>query len=131
MLALGARAVQLGTRFVVTEECDVDPAFKARYLAARAEDIVLTKTPVGLWGRVLRTPLIAGLEADQAPGFKCHYKCLEVCDAHTVRYCIADVLLEAATGEGPGLTFIGANGPRCDEILPVAELLRRLTTPAA
>jgi len=128
MLAAGADGVQLGTRFLVTDECDVHPAYKQVYLDATPDRIGLIKTAVGLWARVVRTPLIERFEAGDFPGFKCHYKCLAVCDGHAVKYCIADHLLDAAHGDPGGIFFIGANGHRCREILPVAELMRRLST---
>ncbi len=123
---LGARAVQLGTRFVITEECDVDPGFKQRYLACGPDDITLTRTPVGLLGRVIRGPLLAAFERGEFPGFKCHYRCISSCVAHEVRYCIADHLLDAARGDEMGFYFVGTNGWRCRDLLPVAELMRRL-----
>ncbi len=126
LLDLGAGAVQLGTRFVVTEECDVDPYYKSLYLAATREDITLIKTPVGMTGRVLKTALIERFARQDYPGFKCFYQCLAQCHAHAVRYCIADHLLDAARGDPEGFYFIGAKGWRCDEILPVAELMSRL-----
>jgi nitronate monooxygenase len=125
MLGLGA-GVQLGTRFVVTEECDVDPYYKSLYLGLREQDIAIVRTPVGLWARVVRTPLIERFERGEYPGFKCHYQCLATCVAHQVRYCIADHLLDAARGDPEGFFFVGANGHRCREVLPVAELMRRL-----
>ncbi len=126
LLDVGAGAVQLGTRFVVTEECDVEPHYKELYLAATADDITLVRTSVGLTGRVLRTPLIERFTRQEYPGFKCHYQCLRSCHAHEVRYCIADHLLDAARGDPEGFYFIGTNGWRCDEVLPVAELMSRL-----
>ena len=128
LLGVGAGAVQLGTRFVVTEECDVEPHYKALYLAASREDITLVRTSVGLVGRVLRTPLIERFAREDYPGFKCHYQCLRSCHAHEVRYCIADHLLDAARGDPDGFYFVGSNGWRCDEILPVAELMSRLAS---
>ena len=44
---MGASGVQMGTRFVVTEECDVSQEFKQAFLDAKKEDIVIIKSPVG------------------------------------------------------------------------------------
>ena len=52
-LAQGADAVQMASRFVCTEECDADPAFKQAYLDCRPEDIGLIMSPAGLPGRAL------------------------------------------------------------------------------
>lgn len=40
----------MGTRFVTTEECDADPAFKQSYIEAREEDIEIIQSPVGMPG---------------------------------------------------------------------------------
>jgi len=42
LLLMGAAGVQLGTRFVMTEECRVHPAFKEAFLRARARQAVAT-----------------------------------------------------------------------------------------
>jgi len=42
MLLMGASGVQLGTRFVTTEECKAHPGFKAAFLKARARDAIST-----------------------------------------------------------------------------------------
>jgi len=138
MLALGAAAVQLGTRFVVTDECDVDPYYKKLLCRTKKDDITIVDSPVGMAARVVRTPLIERFERGDYPGFKCHYQCLETCVAEKVHYCIADHLLDAARGDANGFFFVGANGHRCREVLPVSELMRRLSegepppsTPAA
>lgn len=47
-MSLGAEGVQMGTRFVTTDECDADPAFKQSYLDATQQDIEIIKSPVGM-----------------------------------------------------------------------------------
>ena len=42
MLLMGAAGVQLGTRFVMTEESNVHPAFKEAFIHANARDAVST-----------------------------------------------------------------------------------------
>ena len=39
IMQLGADGVQMGTRFVTTEECDADPAFKQTYLDAKPHEL--------------------------------------------------------------------------------------------
>jgi nitronate monooxygenase len=125
-LGWGARGVQLGTRFVATHECDAAEHFKQLLLRCRREDITVTRTSVGLLGRVMRTPLIQRFEAGDFPGFKCHYQCLKSCVAHQVHYCLADHLRDAAQGQENGFYFVGANGWRVREVLSVQELMHRL-----
>lgn len=126
MTGLGAAAGQLGTRFVTTDECDAAQGFKDLYLKVEPEDIVLIDSPVGLVGRVVRTELVERFARGDYPGFRCDYQCLHTCVAEKVHYCIADHLVDAALGKREGFYFVGTNGWRCREILPVAELMRRL-----
>jgi NAD(P)H-dependent flavin oxidoreductase YrpB (nitropropane dioxygenase family) len=52
-MQLGAQAVQMGTRFVATYECDASMEFKKAYLNCKKEDIVIIDSPVGLPGRAI------------------------------------------------------------------------------
>ena len=42
LLLMGAAGIQMDTRFVMTEECEVNPAFKQAFIKARARDAVAT-----------------------------------------------------------------------------------------
>lgn len=42
LLVMGAAGIQMGTRFVVTEECAVHPKFKEAFIKARARDAIAT-----------------------------------------------------------------------------------------
>ena len=57
----GADGMQIASRFVLSDECDVADEFKQAYLDAKKEDIVITSSPVGLPGRALRTPFVKAL----------------------------------------------------------------------
>ncbi len=61
-LAYGAAGVAMGTRFLLTSDSTVPDAVKARYLAAAAGDITLTRAVDGLPHRMLRTEMVAELE---------------------------------------------------------------------
>ncbi|MDY6788100.1 MAG: nitronate monooxygenase, partial [candidate division WOR-3 bacterium] len=50
MFKTGAKGVQLGTRFVTTEECDASEKFKEQYIKAKESDIALIDSPVGMPG---------------------------------------------------------------------------------
>ena len=56
-LMLGAVGVQVGTRFLVTKECTVHPAYKERVLKASDIDTVVTGRPTGHPVRILRNQL--------------------------------------------------------------------------
>lgn len=119
----GASAVQLGTRFVATDECDVHPHYKELMVSATADDLVVMRTPVGMPGRVLRTPLVERFLAKDFDPFKCDFRCLSVCDAPKVSYCIADHLIAAAKGDPDGFYFAGLNATRVERIESVAAVL--------
>jgi nitronate monooxygenase len=57
-LSMGYAAVQMGTRFIATEECLAHPEYKAAILRSTAKDIVLTERLTGVPVSVIRTPYI-------------------------------------------------------------------------
>lgn len=61
MLALGYAGVQLGTRFIATEECTASDAYKAAIVQAKADDIVLTERLSGVPVAVINTPFVEKL----------------------------------------------------------------------
>jgi len=58
MLELGYAGVQLGTRFIATEECKAHSDYKAAIVRAREDDIVLTEKISGVPVAVIETPYI-------------------------------------------------------------------------
>ena len=131
MMELGASAVQMGTRFIGTVECDANENFKQVILDAKAEDIKLLKSPVGYPARGVKTNLQTMIEEKTAPKISCVSNCVAPCnrgeEARVVGYCIADRLSDACDGKvESGLFFTGTNGYRLDEIITVKELLGKL-----
>ncbi len=70
-ILLGASAVQIGTRFIASEESTVDDAYKKAILDSDPEDIVLTKKISGTPAAVINTPYIQkqGLELNPVEAF--------------------------------------------------------------
>lgn len=127
MLSLGASGVQMATRFVCTHECDVSPEFKQAYLDVKEEDIVITKSPVGLPGRVINNAFLQKLEKEGRLRIKCPYHCLTACKVDTARYCIALALVNSYLGDVEnGLIFTGQTSYRIDKIVSVKELMDEL-----
>jgi nitronate monooxygenase len=64
MMALGASAVSVGTRFIVSTESKVDASYKEAVLKATPEDIVMTTRVSGTPAAVIKTPYVEkiGLE---------------------------------------------------------------------
>jgi nitronate monooxygenase len=130
-LAMGASGVQIATRLVATHECSVAQAFKDLYVSARAEDVVIIDSPVGLPGRSIRTPFVARLLRGEREPFHCGYQCLKTCDPSTAPYCIAKALFNAVKGDiEHAVVFAGSNVSRVDEIVSVRELLGRFVAEA-
>ena len=126
---LGAAGVQLATRFIATEECDASRTYKEVLLNAKAEDVRIIHSPVGMPGRALNTPLVQHLaEGRRFPPRHCA-RCLKACDPAAVPYCITHALIEAVRGNvEEGLFFCGANVGRLDRMYTVRELLDELMT---
>ena len=125
---LGASGVQMGTRFVATDECDADDKFKQTYVDCTPEQIGIIKSPVGMPGRAIRNEYILASEAGERPSFKCAWKCLSTCKAQDANYCISIALNNARRGKvNQGFVFAGANAHRVTEIVPVASLVNELS----
>ncbi len=120
----GADGVQIASRFVLSEECDIADEYKQAYLNAKKEDIVLTSSPVGMPGRAINNPFVQALNAgDDVSSKKCPQVCLKKCDHH---YCINERLMMARGGNTQdGLIFSGENSYKMKSILPVAEIFRQ------
>ncbi|CAB1255054.1 NAD(P)H-dependent flavin oxidoreductase [Clostridium sp. MT-14] len=129
-LRLGASGVQMGSRFVATEECDAHINFKRAYINSRKEDIKIIKSPVGLPGRALRNKFIQEVEKNRIVPCKC-YNCLKKCDPNKTPYCISEALINSVRGKiEKGLVFVGSNAYRIDKIVKVKELIGELITEA-
>jgi nitronate monooxygenase len=131
VIALGADGVQMGTRFIGTDECDAAQEFKEILLDAKEEDIKLLKSPVGYPARGVRTNLIELVDKREGPAIRCISNCVSPChrgqEAKAVGYCIADRLSDAYFGKKEtGLFFTGSNGYKLNEIISVKELINKL-----
>lgn len=127
MLSLGASGVQMGTRFVCTDECNVSPEFKQAYVEASEDDIEIIKSPVGMPGRAIKNKFLKRVENNGKLRIKCQYKCLSVCDIVKAKYCIAKALLNSWAGNvDNGLIFCGQNAFRIKEIISVKKLFAEL-----
>ncbi|PUE66687.1 nitronate monooxygenase [Arcobacter caeni] len=131
-IKMGCTGVQMATRFIGTFECDADANFKNVLLNAKAEDIQLMKSPVGLPARGVMTNLQFSIVNKTAPKVQCVSNCVAPCnrghEAKIVGYCIADRLGAAYKGDvETGLFFSGSNGYRIEKIISVKELMEKLT----
>ena len=123
----GAAGAQFATRFIATAECDASEGYKQRLLAAKADDITLVKSPVGMPGRALRSPLIQRVEDGTEPPPERCVKCIVTCDGKNAPYCISKALIAARNGDWEnGLFFCGAGGGEVNTLSTVPEQMAQI-----
>ncbi|MBN2347988.1 MAG: nitronate monooxygenase [Bacteroidales bacterium] len=123
----GASAVQLGTRFVATEECDASVEFKNAFIHAREEDIQIIKSPVGMPGRSIFNRFLHDANEGKKRPAVCKYNCIKSCDPKTTSFCIAEALLAAYHGNlDNGFVFTGSNAGKVFEISTVKNIFTEL-----
>ncbi len=143
--ALGGAAVQLGTPFAVTTECDASDGFKQVLASARDDDLRTFISVAGLPARAVGTPwLKAYLQAEPRLQAVAHAKgrctqafdCLAQCGLRDGlpgwgQFCIDQQLAAALRGDvKKGLYFRGVGAlPFGSEIRPVRALLQHLLAP--
>jgi len=127
IMELGADGVQMGTRFVATEECDAAEAFKQSYVDASPSDIEIIQSPVGMPGRALHSSFLDRVREGLKRPKICPFNCIKTCDVTRSPYCIMLALYNAFRGKlENGYAFCGANAWRTEKILSVRELMTGL-----
>lgn len=127
ILKKGAKGVQMGTRFVTTEECDASMGFKQAYINAGINDIEIIQSPVGMPGRAVGNNFIEKVKQGLKTPIKCPFHCIKTCDVSSSPYCIITALYNAYKGnmEG-GYAFAGSNAHLATKITTVKEIFREL-----
>lgn len=123
-LALGAEGIEMGTRFVATQECLAHPAYKAALVRARETDTVVIERSIGRPGRVLAGPWAAAiLEREQAG-----------CSVDDLLPLISGEVNRRAARDGDlahGFVWAGQVAGLIDDVPTVAELIDRIVGGAA
>lgn len=123
-LSMGLDGVQVASRFVTTYECDADERYKQAYINAKAEDIVLVNSPVGMPGRAIRNSFYQGSTQGKYRPKRCR-QCIQTCNPKETPYCITDALINAAKGNiEDALLFCGANAYKAEKIEHVTDIFR-------
>lgn len=126
-LAMGAKGVQIATRFVTTRECDASDAYKQAYIDASKEDIVIVRSPVGMPGRAIHNAFLDRVGAGERFMRGCR-QCITTCRPDTAPYCITEALINAVEGNlEEGLIFCGSNACRADRIETVADIMEEFS----
>jgi nitronate monooxygenase len=127
IMKLGASGVQMGTRFVTTDECDASDGFKQAYINAVEKDIEIIKSPVGMPGRAIFSNFIQKVKDGKKQPKKCPFKCIKTCDIDKSPYCIIIALISALKGNFEhGYAFAGSNAFRATKISSVKEIFQSL-----
>ena len=122
LLALGAEAVQLGTRFIASPEASVHDNYKRAVLAADVHETTLVGRG-GLPIRQLKNAFSAKYEAAERAG----------ASKQELDSIYKNSSLKQAALEGDvewGKVEAGQSAGLVDEILPAAEIMRRLVAEA-
>ncbi|MBQ2257366.1 MAG: nitronate monooxygenase [Lachnospiraceae bacterium] len=126
-LEMGAKGVQIATRFVTTRECDASDAYKQAYIDAKKEDIVIVKSPVGMPGRAIHNAFLDKVAAGERFMRGCR-QCIITCKPDTAPYCITEALINAVEGRlDEGLIFCGSNAYRANKIETVADIMEEFS----
>lgn len=125
--ALGAKGVQVGTRFACTYEGDAAERFKQAYIDATEDDVVIIQSPAGLPGRALKSPFIKQYIEGHVESKPCIANCLTHCRYRNEKetFCIAQALIDAYHGNWEeGLFFCGSNVTRITKKEHVEDIVR-------
>ena len=121
-MRLGASAVQMGSIFVTTQECDASQTFKEVYIHSKPEDVLIIESPVGMPGRAIDGEFIRNVEKGQEKPKCCSFHCIKTCDYQKSPYCIIKALYNAAKGNMKrGYAFAGSNAFLSEKIRSVKE----------
>lgn len=127
ILSLGADGVQVATRFIATKECDATDEFKNIYVNSKNSQIDLIRSPVGMDGRAIITPMIKKLEQEGRIAPKKCVKCVHTCNPSQTPYCITKALIEGVLGNyEEGLFFCDDDVDVITEISTVSKVISEL-----
>ncbi|MDD5633680.1 MAG: nitronate monooxygenase family protein [Candidatus Omnitrophica bacterium] len=131
-LKLGAKGVQIGTRFIATNECSASIKYKELIVRSDKDSLVFIQSPVGMPAKVIRTKLIDDVLNGKRRAISCNYKCLRTCDPHNALFCIAKALIDAVEGDiDNAVVFASTNVSKIKKIVPVKELIEEIVNEAA
>ncbi len=128
-LLLGAAAVQIGTRFIASQEAKVDQAYKNAILKAAPEDIWLTEKVSGTPCAVIKTPYIEKIGTQlnfveraliHNPRTKKYFKMARAyLGSETLKKAILGPTWKEVWSAGQGVGLI-------DDVMPAGKIVERL-----
>lgn len=124
MFKLGLDGVQMGTRFLASEEANIADIFKELCVKTQKEDIVKIMSSVGLPANAIKTKFTELIKKGEAPEPISCNNCLKKC---TKEFCIRDALLRGRAGDlEEGVFFTGKGLWKVNEILSVKEIFEKI-----
>lgn len=126
-LKLGADGVQMGTRFIATDECDASIEFKEAVLNCGEEDIGLIKSPSGFPGRAIINAFVEKTRRVGNISVKNCLNCMIPCTPSDTVYCISEALIQSVKGNvDNGILFVGEIAHRVKQMTNVKDLINQL-----
>ena len=108
----GADGILMGTRFVVTEECDAPDGYKQLYLNCRKNDVTIIRSPMKTSVRTMRTAFSEKIAEDGEDP-----------------YDLFEAVRRSVAGDpDSGLVFCSENAGLADKIDTVKDVFREFTT---
>ena len=108
----GADGILMGTRFVVTEECDAPDGYKQLYLNCRKNDVTIIRSPMKTSVRTMRTAFSEKIAEDGED-----------------LYDLFEAVRRSVAGDpDSGLVFCSENAGLADKIDTVKDVFREFTT---
>src|SRR6056297_3749516 len=124
MFKLGLDGVQMGTRFLASEEANIADNFKKLCVEAQKKVIVQIMSSVGLPANAIKTRFTELIKNGVAPEPVNCDNCLKKC---TKKFCIRDALIKGRRGDlEEGVFFTGEGLWKVDEILSVKEIFEKI-----
>jgi len=130
-LAIGYAGVQMGTRFIATTECTANAEYKKAIVDAQASDIVLTERLTGVPVAVIRNEYVERIGTTAGPIARWMLKGRKTKHWMRTIYALTSLRklkqsLHASRGRDDYMQA-GKSVAGIDEVLPVAEVIRRMT----
>lgn len=121
-LALGAQAIQMGTRFICTTECTVHENYKQAIIKAKDRSTMTTGHSLGHPVRALRNPMVHQFEELERRG---------VSEKEIIEFGTGKLRLAAIEGDVKnGSVMAGQIAGMINDIVPVKELIERIVAQA-
>lgn len=120
MLSLGATGIQMGSRFLISDECEVSQSFKELCINTKKQDIIKIMSSVGLPANAIKSNFSLKLLDNIFDSPKNCTNCLKHCNR---KFCVREKLLAGHSGDlENGLFFAGKDIWKINKILSVHEI---------